>query len=69
MTNLISTIAGNIQEINISVGDTITEDDEAMIIEAVKMETVVYGEQGTVMEIFVSVGEAVEEGQTLAVVG
>ena len=68
MVELISGISGKVQEINISVGDVITEDDEAIIIEAVKMETVVYGENGTVKEIFVNVGDSVEEGQALATV-
>ena len=68
MIELISGISGKVQEINISVGDTLTEDDEAIIIEAVKMETVVYGEDGTVKEIFVKVGDSVEEGQVLATV-
>jgi len=68
MADIISTIAGKIEEINISVGDGVTEDDEAFIIGAMKMETVIYGEEGTVKEILVSVGDNVEEDQVLAVV-
>jgi biotin carboxyl carrier protein len=33
-----------------------------------KMETAVYGENGTVKEILVNVGDQVEEGQVLAIV-
>jgi acetyl-CoA carboxylase biotin carboxyl carrier protein len=68
MADLISTISGKVQEVNIKVGDAITEDDEAIIIEAMKMETVIYGEIGTVKEILVKDGDAVEEDQVLATV-
>lgn len=68
MTELTSPIAGKVQEINVKVGQIITEDDEAFIIEAVKMENVVYGEPGVVKEIFVKEGDRVEEDALLAVV-
>jgi biotin carboxyl carrier protein len=68
MAEIISTIAGKIKEINISVGQPVTEDDEAFIIEAMKMENVVYGEDGSVKEIFVNVGDLVQEGDKLAIV-
>ena len=68
MADIISTISGKIAEINVSVGRAVTEDDEAFIVEAMKMETVVYGEEGTVKEILVNVGDNVEEDQVLAVV-
>jgi acetyl-CoA carboxylase biotin carboxyl carrier protein len=48
MADIISTIAGKVTEVNISVGSPVTEDDEAFIVEAMKMETVIYGEEGTV---------------------
>jgi biotin carboxyl carrier protein len=68
MAELVSSIAGKIKEINIKVGQTITEDDEAFIIEAMKMENVMYGEAGVVKEIKVNVGDAVEEDAVLAIV-
>ena len=68
MTEILSPIAGKIQEISIKAGEIVTEDDEVMVIEAMKMETVVYGEAGTVKEILVKVGDQVEEDQVLAVV-
>ncbi len=68
MAELLSPVAGKIQEINIKVGQMITEDDEAFIIEAMKMENVVYGEAGVVKEIFVNIGDKVEEDAVLAVV-
>ena len=68
MGQLISPMTGKIQEINIKVGQTITEDDEVFVIEAMKMENVVYGDPGVVKEIFVKVGDKVEEDDPLAVI-
>ena len=68
MTEILSPISGKIFEINIKVGEIVTEDDEVIIIEAMKMETPVYGENGTVKEILVNVGDQVEEEQVLATV-
>ncbi|MEG1583747.1 MAG: biotin/lipoyl-containing protein [Anaerovorax sp.] len=68
MEKITSPIAGKIQEVNIKVGQMITEDDEAFIIEAMKMETVAYGEPGVVKEILVKVGDRVDEEDPLAVV-
>ncbi|MDR1246588.1 MAG: acetyl-CoA carboxylase biotin carboxyl carrier protein subunit [Clostridiales Family XIII bacterium] len=68
MANITSTVAGKVKEINISVGQTVTEDDEAFIVEAMKMENVVYGEAGVVKDIKVKVGDSVEEDAVLAVI-
>ncbi|GAB1476650.1 hypothetical protein MASR2M70_14860 [Bacillota bacterium] len=68
MAEVISPMAGRVQEINIKAGQMITEDDELFIIEALKMENVVYGDPGVVKEIVVSVGQEVEEDQVLAIV-
>jgi len=45
MTEILSPISGKIFEINIKVGEIVSEDDEVIIIEAMKMETPVYGER------------------------
>jgi len=68
MGKLTSPMAGKIQEINVKVGQMITEDDELFIIEAMKMENVVYGDPGVVKEIFVKAGDRVEEDDPLAVI-
>jgi len=68
MAELRSQMAGKVQEINIEVGQMVTEDDEAIIIESLKMETVVYGEPGVVKELYVKLGDRVEEDQVLAIV-
>ena len=66
MAKLTSPMAGKVQKINIKVGQTITEDDELFVIEAMKMENVVYGDPGVVKEIFVKEGDKVEEDDVLA---
>ncbi|MDR3365046.1 MAG: hypothetical protein LBS91_08930 [Clostridiales Family XIII bacterium] len=64
MAEVKSAIAGKIAEINIRVGDTVTDDDEILLLEVMKMETPIFGENGTVKEILVAKGESVGEGQT-----
>lgn len=68
MAELMSPMAGKIQEVKVKVGQMITEDDELFIIEAMKMENVVYGDPGVVKEILVKVGDKVEEDDLLAVI-
>lgn len=68
MTNLECPIAGKIIEINIKVGQQVTEDDELFIIEAMKMENPVFGDTGIVKELNVKVGDRVQEGDVLAVI-
>ncbi len=68
MTEITSPMAGRIAEINMEVGQTITEDDELFVIEAMKMENVVYGDPGVVKQVLVKVGDEVEEDQVLAIV-
>ncbi len=68
MTEITSPMAGRIAEINMEVGQNITEDDELFVIEAMKMENVVYGDPGVVKQVLVKVGDEVEEDQVLAIV-
>ena len=68
MADLTSPLNGKILEINASVGDAITEDDELFIIEAMKMENPINGIDGTVKEIKVNVGDSVQKGDVLAVI-
>ena len=67
MKELLSPVAGRIQEVNIKAGQTVTEDDELFIIEAMKMENAVYGDPGVVKEVLVNPGDQVEEDQVLAI--
>jgi acetyl-CoA carboxylase biotin carboxyl carrier protein len=68
MANLESPLAGKILEINIEVGQKVDEDDEIMILEAMKMENPIFGSAGTIKEIRVKVGDKVQEGDVLAVI-
>ena len=66
---ILAPLAGKIIEIQIKPGDAVEEDDDALVIEAMKMETPVYIPcDGTVKEIKVSVGDKVEEDDVLAVI-
>ncbi|WP_432798234.1 biotin/lipoyl-containing protein [Poriferisphaera sp. WC338] len=59
-------IAGNVLDVKVKVGDTVGVNDPLIILEAMKMESVVASPQaGTVASIAVSSGDAVQAGQVL----
>ncbi len=66
---IVAPLAGKIMQLNIEVGAKVEEDEEAIIIEAMKMETPIYSPcNGTVKEIKVKEGDTVEEDDVLAIV-
>ncbi|MEE9436198.1 MAG: acetyl-CoA carboxylase biotin carboxyl carrier protein subunit [Candidatus Adiutricales bacterium] len=68
MIEITSPMSGKILEIQVKVGDSIAEDDEVVILEAMKMEIpVVSPADGTVKEIKVAVEDSVEADQVLMV--
>jgi len=68
MANIESPMAGKVFRILVKVGDTIAEDDEVIILEALKMENPIYApEDGVVKEVKVKEGQQVEEGDVLVV--
>jgi acetyl-CoA carboxylase biotin carboxyl carrier protein len=70
MPELIAPIAGNVWKILVAVGDKVELDDEVVILEALKMETPIYCEEsGTITEIKVKEGDAVNEEDVLVVFG
>jgi acetyl-CoA carboxylase biotin carboxyl carrier protein len=70
MAELIAPIAGNVWKINIKVGQQVAVDDEVIILEALKMETPVFcDDSGTITELRVKEGDAVNEGDVLAIIG
>ncbi len=70
MAELLSPIDGNVWKILVSAGQKVQMDDEVIILEALKMETPIYSEDdGTVTEVRVKEGDAVKEGDVLAVIG
>ena len=63
-----SEITGTVWKILANVGDKVAEEDHIMILESMKMEIPVLApDGGTVREILVKEGEAVSEGQVVAV--
>lgn len=66
---VLAALAGNIWKVSAEVGDTVEEDDELFIVEALKMEIPVFSPcDGTIKEIRVKKGDAVEEDEVLAVI-
>lgn len=67
--NIEAPLAGKIIQMNLAVGQNVDEDEEVLIIEAMKMETPVYSPcSGTVKEVKAKQGDDVEEDQVLAVI-
>jgi acetyl-CoA carboxylase biotin carboxyl carrier protein len=70
MPELLAPIAGNVWKVLIAVGDKVELDDELIILEALKMETPIYCDDGgTVSEVRVKEGDSVNEGDVLVVIG
>ena len=70
MAELIAPIGGNVWKINVAVGDKVEIDDEVIILEALKMETPIFcDEGGTITELRIKEGDVVNEGDVLAVIG
>jgi acetyl-CoA carboxylase biotin carboxyl carrier protein len=70
MTEVRAPLAGNIWDVLVEVGAKVEADDEIVIIEALKMENLVYAPcAGTIKEIKVKKGDKVEEDDVLLVIG
>ncbi len=69
MVEILAPMAGKIIEIKVNVGDSIHEDDEVAVIEAMKMEMPIMAiSDGTVKEIKVAKGDSVEADQVLMII-
>jgi biotin carboxyl carrier protein len=65
-----SEIAGSVWKIEVSVGDTVAEDDPLVILESMKMEIPLLAPQaGVVREILVAEGEPIAEGDIAVILG
>ena len=61
---------GKILQVLVKVGDTVKEDDEIAMLEAMKMENPIYAPaDGTVTDVKVKVNDSVETEQVLMVLG
>ena len=68
--DVVAPLAGKVLSIAVVVGDAVEEDDEVLVLEAMKMETVVYAPcDGTVTALRVTVGDQVEEDDPLVTFG
>jgi acetyl-CoA carboxylase biotin carboxyl carrier protein len=62
-------LAGNIWKVLVEVGGKVEEDDELVIIEALKMENPIYAPRaGTVKEVRVKAGDKVAEDDLLVII-
>ena len=68
MAEILAPLAGKILDVLVQVGAKVEEDDEVVVIEALKMENTVYATSaGTVKEIKVKKGDSVEDEDVLIV--
>ena len=69
VVNVKSEIAGNVWKIQLKPGDRVEVEGEIMILESMKMEIPVLSPKGgTIKEIKVAEGEAIAEGQLVAII-
>ena len=62
-------LAGNIFRVDVSPGDAVSEGDTLVVVEAMKMETMVVAPRsGTVSQVHVAVGDSVAVGNPLVVI-
>ena len=63
-------LAGNIFKVHVAPGATVAEGDPLLVVEAMKMETVVSAPRaGTVTEVFIAEGDVVAVGDPLVAIG
>lgn len=68
MSEITAPMGGKLIDVKVKVGDTVNENDEVVIIEAMKMELpVVAASSGTVKEVRCEKGDAVEADAVLVV--
>ena len=68
MADIAAHITGNVWKIQVAVGDSVSDGDEVVILELMKMEIPVESDDdGTVAEIKCEEGQAVSEGDVLIV--
>ena len=68
MIEITAPMGGKVLEVKVKIGDSLNEDDEILIIEAMKMELpVVATGSGTVKEIKCKMGDTIEADALLVV--
>jgi len=70
VSEITAPMGGKVIDIKVKVGDTVNENDEVVILEAMKMELpIVATASGAVKEITCKVGDAVQPDAVLIVLG
>ena len=68
MADILAPLAGKILAVLVQPGSKVEEDDELVVIEALKMENTVYASSGGIVkEIKVKIGDSVEDEALLMV--
>ena len=68
MSEITAPMGGKVLDVKVNVGDSVNENDEVLILEAMKMELpVVATSSGTVKEVRCNKGDAVEADAVLIV--
>ncbi|MBI9091553.1 MAG: biotin/lipoyl-binding protein [Desulfobacterium sp.] len=66
---ILAPLAGKIVKLHIKEGTVVEEDDEILLIEAMKMETPVFAPcDGTIVQVKLKEGDEVEEDDLIAVI-
>jgi acetyl-CoA carboxylase biotin carboxyl carrier protein len=69
MRKVVSEVTGSVWKIEVQVGQSVSEDETLVIVESMKMEIPIGAPcSGVVDEVFVAEGEAVSEGQIVALI-
>ena len=69
MSDVTDPMAGKVMDVKVNVGDTVNEDDDLIILEAMKMEMpIVASASGTVKEIKCKKGDSVGADDVLVVI-
>jgi len=69
VSEITAPMGGKVIEINVTPGDTVAEDDEVLILEAMKMELPIVSQtSGTVKEVNCKSGDTVEADAVLIVI-
>jgi biotin carboxyl carrier protein len=66
---IVAPLAGRVFQLKIKAGDTVEEDEEILVVEAMKMETPVFVPcDGTIREVRIKEGDEVAEDDILAII-